>query len=262
MPGKRDPNRNIAIFDGDNTLWDTNAVFTEAQKNILRGLKEAGFEADPEGDFAPLRKVDDLLIKYFGKREYDITHLPLCLMRHFKGEPVEDVNQVAKIVANSKAAELTLAKTLGAEFNASLKRLPNLFPDVIESLSSIRHAGRTVMVLYSEGLEARLKRICDHYDMSIYFYDIVLGDKSLEDWAETKNKAIKIFKRVFPRARKQPGIYVIGDLLERDIRPGNLIGAKTIYKPGGYKGVETPQDKEHTPAMTVSSMKEVVDLLL
>lgn len=253
--------RNIAIFDGDNTLWDTNAVFTDAQKNILRDLKEARFQADSERDFALLRKVDDLLIKHFGKREYDITYLPLCLMRHFKGEPVEDVNQVAKIVANSEASELTLAQTLGSEFNASLKRLPNLFPDVIESLSSIRQAGRTVMVLYSEGMEARLKRICDHYNMSTYFHDIILGNKSVEDWFKTKERAVKVFKEVFSRARKQPRIYVIGDLLERDIRPGNLIGARTIYKPGGYRGVETPQDKEHTPSMTISSMKELLDVL-
>ena len=261
MTDNRPGSRNIAIFDGDNTLWDTNAVFTDAQKDILRGLKEAGIHAEPERDFALLRKVDDLLIKYFGKREYDITYLLLCLIRHFKGEPVDDISQVAKIVANSENTELTLAQTLGSEFNASLKRLPNLFPDVIESLSSIRQAGRTVMVLYSEGMEARLKRICDHYTMLTYFHDIVLGDKSLEDWFKTKERAVKVFKAVFPRARKQPRIYVIGDLLERDIRPGNLIGARTIYKPGGYKGVETPRDKEHTPTMAVSSMKELVDLL-
>lgn len=253
--------RNIAIFDGDNTLWDTNAVFTDAQKNILRGLKEAGIHADRERDFGLLRKVDDLLIKYFGKREYDITHLPLCLIRHFKGDPVEDVNQVAKIVASSESTEVTLAQTLGSEFNASLTRLPDLFPDVIEGLSLIRQAGRTVMILYSEGRESRLRRICDHYGMANYFHDIVLGDKSLEDWFNSKERAIKIFKKVFPRETKQPTIYVIGDLLERDVRPGNLIGARTIYKPGGYKGVETPKDEEHTPAMTVSSMKEVVSLL-
>jgi hypothetical protein len=37
----------IAIFDGDNTLWDTNAVFTGAQKGLLQGLKLAGVSGRP-----------------------------------------------------------------------------------------------------------------------------------------------------------------------------------------------------------------------
>lgn len=261
MLDKTDPNRNIAIFDGDNTLWDTNAVFTEAQKDILRGLAKEGISVDPQRDFSLLRKVDDLLIKHFGKREYDITYLPLCLIRHFDGGLVEDTDQVAKIVADGDGVELTLARTLGSGFNAAVKRIPLLLPDVVESLFFIRQTGRTIMVLYSEGMEARLTRICNHYDMSKYFHDIVLGDKSIQDWFKLKDRVLKFFKEHYPSEKKHPEIYVVGDLLERDIRPGNLIGAKTIYKPGEYKGIEHPKDKEHQPAIVVNSMKEVVKLL-
>ncbi len=103
MYADRDLDRNLAIFDGDNTLWDTNAVFTDAQKDILRGLARAGIPADPELDFSLLRQVDDLLIKHFARHEYDNTYLSLCLIRHFRGESVESLEQVARIVGESSS---------------------------------------------------------------------------------------------------------------------------------------------------------------
>lgn len=258
MPADR---KQIAIFDADNTLWDTNAVFTEAQKSILRSLKEAGTRVDPDQDFGRLREIDDLLIKHFGKREYKIEYLSLCLKRLFNGEPIENIGQLEKIIANSEPGEEALAKTASSKFGTLLTRIPDLLPDVLESLASIREAGRTIMILYSEGKEERLRSICGHYEMEKYFHEIIFGDKSDRDWFNVKQKAIKLFEAIWPNEKREPLLYVIGDLLERDIKPGNLIGAKTIYKPGGYKPGERPKSREDMPTVTVSSMKEVVALL-
>jgi phosphoglycolate phosphatase-like HAD superfamily hydrolase len=257
MNGDKNPDRNVAIFDGDNTLWDTNGVFTEAQKDILRDLAKVGIPADPERDFSLLRKIDDLLIRHFGRHEYDNTYLSLCLIRHFRGECVEDVEQVALIVDSGNSSELKVSKEIGAAFVAASQRVPALLPEVVESLSLIHKSGRTLMVLYSEGREARTKRICDYYGMSEYFDHIVLGDKSIEDWFKVKDRVLRFFSERYPEDERQPKIYVIGDRLERDIRPGNVIGATTIYKPGGYKGKERPRDKEYEPTIIVQSMLEV-----
>jgi phosphoglycolate phosphatase-like HAD superfamily hydrolase len=261
MHADKDVAENIAIFDGDNTLWDTNAVFTNAQKDILRGLAKAGIPADPERDFGLLREVDGLLIKYFSKHEYDSTYLPLCLIRRLQGESVDDCEQVARIVAAENTVDLQLAQKLGAAFWRASALIPPLLPDVLESLSLINQTGRTLMTLYSEGRQERTSRICDHYGMSKYFHHIHLGNKSLEDWFKFKNQVLALFNERYPNDKRQPKMYVIGDHLERDIRPGNLIGAKTIYKPGGYKGREHPKDNEHQPAVIVESLREVVQLL-
>ncbi len=92
-----------------------------------------------------------------------------------------------------------------------------------------------------------------------YFHDIVLGDKSLADWARVRQRSIDAFIKAFSVLRgEELTLYVVGDLLERDVKPGNLIGAVTIYKPGPYKGVELPGDKDETPSVIAKSMNEVV----
>src|SRR5260221_4397357 len=106
-----------------------------------------------------------------------------------------------------------------------------------------------------------MSSICGHYKMDNYFHEIIVGDKSPQGWLNAKEKAVKVFEELWPNEDREPLLFVIGDLLERDIKPGNLIGAKTIYKPGGYKGRETPTSSEDTPAVTVSTMKEVAALL-
>jgi FMN phosphatase YigB (HAD superfamily) len=254
-------NRNIAIFDGDNTLWDTNEVFTSAQKEILQGLARVGIPADPNRDFDLLRRMDDLLVKHFGNHEYDNSHLALCLLRHYRGERIDEVEQVARIVGVAESADVQLAQELGAGFLRALARVPELLPDVADSLSEIYQAGLTLMVLYSEGQKNRLTKIVDTYQMSKVFHHIVLGDKSNDDWAKVKDAALRLFNERYPNHNGQPQLYVIGDRLERDIRPGNLIGAKTLYKPGGYKRRETPKDKYDEPTIVVQSMREVVRLL-
>jgi phosphoglycolate phosphatase-like HAD superfamily hydrolase len=252
----------IAIFDGDNTLWDTNEVFTEAQINVLRGLKKLGYGVAPDKDFGRLREIDDLLIKYSGRREYNSAFLPLCLMRSFSGIQVQDVRDVSAIVGSTEEKEFAVPRELGMEFDASLKRIPNLFPAVIDTLTSIRRTERVVLVLYSEGNESRLNEVCNHDDMRKYFHEIIIGDKSLEDWNNVKQRSYKLFESFFPNLNENPSIYVIGDLLARDIGPGNIIGAVTIYKPGGYKGTEVPRSPEEKPAFTVRSLEEIIPIVL
>jgi putative hydrolase of the HAD superfamily len=253
--------KNIAIWDGDNTLWDTNEVFTTAQKTILRRLKENGLPADPDRDFALLRAIDDLLIEFYQRREYEVHYLPLCLLSHYRGHSALVYGVKSIIASPADGIALSLARRLGSEFKEGLKRIPDLFPGVIEGLASIRATGRTLLILYSEGSEARLKATCEYHNMSAYFDDIVISDKSLANWMKVKDRAVSLFKKVFRSEESNPTLYVIGDSLERDIGPGNHVGAKTIYKPGGYKREEMPTSSEYAPTITVKSMSDVVAIL-
>lgn len=254
---------NIAIFDGDNTIWDTNEVFTLAQKNILSSLKINGFPADPEGDFQTLREVDDLLIAAFsGKREYPIEFLALSLIHKFSGTEVNNVDDVQKIINSDPSKHLDLAKSIEQEFILSLKTIPKLLPGAIEAFERIALQGRTLLVLYSEGRQSRLEAICEYYGMKKHFHCIFIDDKSIEGWNRIKSKSLDEFQKHFQTSSGPTNtIFVIGDLLNVDIKNGNLIGATTIYKPGGYKGFQTPTADIEKPVYSVSSFKEVADII-
>src|SRR2546426_386475 len=124
----------VAIFDGDNTLWDTNEVFTQAQKTILCRLRELGYAADPDRDFDLLRDVDDLLIRHFGKREYESAMLPLCLMQCFSGQTVRDDHDIKRVLETRSEREYSAAQCLGSEFTQVVMAVPTLFPDIRDGL--------------------------------------------------------------------------------------------------------------------------------
>ena len=47
----------VILVDGDNTLWDTNKVFEEAQRAALATLAAHGFDLGKDG-FSILREAD------------------------------------------------------------------------------------------------------------------------------------------------------------------------------------------------------------
>src|SRR5262249_54264735 len=108
---------------------------------------------------------------------------------------------------------------------------------------------------------SRLKAICARYRLLEYF-DLIeraSNRKSEEEW-------VRVFRAGQQRVFESFGAnsvktYVIGDLLEYDIRPGNSLAAVTIYKPGGFRGNEVPQDAGDTPSHTIAVLAEVIDLL-
>src|SRR2546428_7148563 len=117
----------VVIFDGDNTLWDTNMVFTRAQKSILNGLAKCGYPTDPDRDFALLRRIDDSLVRACGKHEYDPSLLAYNLLQHFKGNSVGHPT----IELDVRDPDIEFARKLGAEFLEAKAAYPPLFPDVM-----------------------------------------------------------------------------------------------------------------------------------
>lgn len=72
----------------------------------------------------------------------------------------------------------------------------------------------------------------------------------------------EIFLRALSRAECKPEEAVmIGDRLDNDIFPANCLGMKTIQVSHGMAAYQHPEDKEHTPDFTVSSLEELLKIL-
>src|SRR5262249_2139255 len=109
----------LVIFDGDNTLWDTNEIFESAPKEMLGGLRAAGFPADLDRDFALLRRIDDRLISDFGgNHRYDIKYLAYSLVKHFRGD--SDARDAISLAQLEREPEETrsLVSTLSEQFGS------------------------------------------------------------------------------------------------------------------------------------------------
>ncbi len=52
---------------------------------------------------------------------------------------------------------------------------------------------------------------------------------------------------------------MVGDNLQRDFEPGNLVGALAVYVPGNYKGMEIPNRPTLTPFRVGNHFSDAID---
>lgn len=252
----------ILIVDGDNTLWDTNAIFETAQLNMLRCLDKEVSNIDPKTEFLKLREFDDILVKHYKKHEYNFSVLALALYLFFKGAKRDEaISRACKVFENKlNVGEIEIAIKCSNIFKNDLKKFPPLFKNVKETLNVLKEYG-CILILSSEGNKERVREIIKYYSFEEYFDYIVNERKSFEQFKEAKNIGIKMWGSRYLGNETIPKIIVIGDLLDRDIRFGNQIGAITIYKPGGYKGHQISRDKDEIPNYEIKNIGEVIDIL-
>jgi len=263
--GLRDVKHGIAsilIIDGDNTLWDTNAVFKNAQLNMLNCLRKEIPKIDPETEFFRLRDFDDILIKHYNKHEYDFSVLALSLYLYYKGSEKHEAIQKAFETFEKKlhVEGMDFTMKCGNKFKEDLRKVPPLFKGAEETLEILKkHA--CVIILSSEGDKNRVRKIIQYYSMERYFDHILNGRKSVEQFKEAKKIGIKIWRENHPEDREIPKTIVIGDLLDRDILFGNQIDAVTVYKPSGYKGHEIPKNENEKPNYEINEIDEIIGIL-
>jgi putative hydrolase of the HAD superfamily len=250
--------RSVIIFDADNTLWDTDSIFRSAQKVVLSNLRNAGLILDPETQFELLRSLDRELIGRLGRAEYDFNLLCVALVNYYSHSL--SISEAA-LSATSDCPEIrnpnmkALVKELHVAFEDALQAIPPLYPDTMGVLASIERL-KTVgypmaTVLCSEGDTNRLERILAAYDIRRrrFFDEIIIAQKSLETWIRAKDAGT----RHLPLAGEfaSPLVFVVGDSLQRDIKPANQLGFISVYKPSKYLGQEKPQQPDEQPRHTI-----------
>jgi len=149
-------------------------------------------------------------------------------------------------------------------FRSTLKTPPPLLDGARTLLGTVRtwrdaQPDRRASVLFSEGEPDRLSVAFEAYQIGNgrYFDDIVLQEKS----PRTYRQVCETIGTVVSTSRPTSGIVVVGDSLERDIRPANAAGCTTVYCPGDLWGRETPEGPEDRPDYTVDRVDEVPSLI-
>ena len=250
----------ILIFDLDNTLVDKNSVFEKAQKKMIEVIKGS---MPSDDDLKILREMDLILIKKKKKHLYPFKILALSLWYYFheKASIKESIQRSEDIYAGKSNLltkkmknALTLAEKAAKMHDEILQNTPpTLFDNVKDVLQTLKNR-KVILVLLTEGNTLMQEKTLDTHDLKKFFDDIVIcTEKDEHCFLEIKNHWENINGR---NAR----MYVVGDGIERDIEPGNRIGAITIWKPGNFNP-GTPGKGLKTPDFIVKDIKNVLSIV-
>lgn len=258
----------VLIFDADNTIWDTDAVFRRAQLTLLTILEKAMLITQPSSQLETLRTVDQELMSKLGQAEYDFKLLSTSLVYLYsqKSTVAEAVN--ASIAhkhpfTNPKLAEI--AEQAYQSFKEELKSIPPFYPETIPVLTAIHtsasEANPLVTILLSEGNITRLEHILEAHNIrnQKLFDEIIIAPKSKEALEQAKGIGLQLLSQT--SSSKEVVFVLIGDSLNRDIKFGNQAGFITIYKPSAFKGVEVPSISDEQPRYTITSLGELPSIL-
>lgn len=260
----------ILVIDGDNTLWDTNGVFEKAQRWLLRSLRRARPRDPTTVSFEQLRKVDDLLIQESGRYEYDFQLLVLALLFLQKGSTEKDSVSFAlsELRGHPDSADAKLAAKISQVLRLKLQEIPSLLPSVNRSLKKLlrlktRYKGRLALILLSEGDETRIRPTLEYHFGKSEVFDVLktVKRKSVDALRDVQIQGSKVLESESGCSQIQSQLVVVGDSIESDIVPGNLVGAITIYIPGCYRGVEVFASNKKRPQRVLTSFGQLPELV-
>lgn len=252
----------VVIFDGDNTLWDTDKLFACAQCAMLTSLRNSLLQLDPQRDFTNLRKLDREIYIRTGIQEYNFEWLALALIGYSRGLPSEVAVKLAMEAPKAVPdADLIVSREAAKRFKEALSNPAELLPGSREVLAFIKEHRRKrqlVSILISEGNRDRVLRTIRFHGLNengeLFDY-MLFGKKDVHLFQQARSLGIKILRE------KHARVIIIGDSLTSDIRPANLVGAISVYKPAAFLGEETPLLPEDMPDYTIASLHELLPIL-
>jgi len=249
----------IYIIDADNTLWDTHGVYLEAYRRMVQALQESGysFAGDFDSVYLSIRAADRIIARTLRDYEYDSTLLARALIYHAAGLEPEEAAQ-RSLSAPPAGREWRAASHAAARFYAYHDSTPPpLFEQARETLTALKHLGN-VLILHSEGQPERVRQTLALHGLIDVFHDLVLEYKSPESFTRARTIGREYYRWMADIPPRD--CVVVGDSPQRDILFGNMIGARTIMKPGGFWGGTIPEDPLQQPEYLVSGLGEILNL--
>lgn len=167
-----------------------------------------------------------------------------------KNEFIEKVKQRAQ---TSPKPIVSVAAEYGAKLPAWRHDLEALYPNAKEILQRLSENYKIGIIANQDfGTEQRLA----NFDIRKYI-DLVIA--STEEGVAKPN--LRIFQIALERADCKPEKAVmIGDRIDNDIIPANIIGMKTVWIKQGFSYYTEPKAVEEKPDYIVNSLAEITEL--
>ena len=234
--------------DADNTLWDTNGIFVEAQLGMLRELEMAAGLSAPDAEdrgLEFLRRVDQNIAASHPER---LRYPPVLLARGLLFALAGDSAEQAADRATREQVAIPGGGKAVQRFIERLRAVPGLRAGVRNGLTVIATAGVPITVVTEERLE-RCQQLLEAHSLSAFVQEVISIHKTVE---------------AFRRLRREAGgglALMIGDQLDRDIRCAGDAGFETFFFPSGFVPYWN-RDLAHVPDHEIAQFDEVVPFIL
>jgi putative hydrolase of the HAD superfamily len=239
----------IIFVDADNTLWDTNQVYADAQLALLASVEAAVNSKAPEGDkLAYVRTFDQALMeRHDDHSRYPPRLLVVSLALALTGTAwLDAVGSVLSTRVEENPLIETEVETIADQFFNALKARPLLRPGVSSGLAQLVASERRMVVL-TEGSRTTVLENVDHYGFGKFFEDIIF----------TPSKDAAYFREKLQSFGTSGVGFMVGDQLGRDIIPARNAGLITIYFPGGFRPKWEPAADSVIPNFIIGDFSEV-----
>jgi putative hydrolase of the HAD superfamily len=200
--------------DADNTLWDTNSVFADAQLEMLSSAESIAQRLAPKDDrLEYLRKYDQAIAaRHHSGLRYPPALLIRALVLALDGLSSDlAAAQVAASGAIPSAAELSAI----SQYQITLAKTPPLLPGVAGGLEMAVANDASVYIVTEGSIELARER-AKALAIDQHISGILSAGKTRELYSRLKEK-------VAPRLA-----VMIGDQPDRDIRPAHTAGLTTV----------------------------------
>jgi putative hydrolase of the HAD superfamily len=240
--------RGATVFvDADNTLWDTDRVFAEAQLDLLNVIEKAVDQTVNDDDrLAFVRAVDQAI----AERHHDGLRYPPRLLAQALAEAVSGLTAdraARRALLDGSSSVLAVEDAIDAEqaFFAGLGQSPSVRAGVIETLPVLKAAGHKLFVI-TEGARVKAEQSLDRLGLTAFFERLIEGKKRPE-----------LYRRILKLVGSPELAFMVGDQLDRDIAPAKVAGLQTIYFPGGFVPKWVPDENAVRPDFKITSFAEI-----
>lgn len=240
--------RTHLFTDADNTLWDTNGIFVEAQIAMLRELEIATGLSAPEAEdrgLEFLRRVDQNIATSHPER---LRYPPVLLARGLLFALTGDSADRAAERATREQIAIPGGDEAVQRFTEHLRTVPCLRAGVRNGLMKIAAAGVPIMVVTEEHFE-RCQELLEAHGLSALVREVISIHKTVEAFRQLRRKA------------GTGRALMIGDQLDRDIRCAGEAGFETFFLPSGFAPYWN-RELTHVPDHEIARFDEAVPFIL
>lgn len=214
------------FVDADNTLWDTDTVFANAQLGLLGHVeRSSGMKAIAEDRLALIRSVDQAIAE---RHHAGLRYPPHLLARGVElvlehGHAADEAARLAWRGRPVYTLDESEVEKIETAYFQDIAKNPALRPGVADGLKRLHSAGHTLLIV-SEGRKAKIESVAEQLGVRACFDRVIEGIKSAE-----------LYRRILRLTGMPKRAFMIGDQLDRDIVPAKAAGLETIYFPGGFQ---------------------------
>lgn len=239
----------LIVTDADNTLWDTNSVYRDAQLAFFDEVAKIAGSADGIKDrLAYLRNIDQAIAS---KHKDHFRYPPILLAEAlYIALIAERRKKNVPLPIDIDTTTLTALNTAADKFGTRVETtIPELRNGVREGLTSLKGLGASIIIV-TEGSPERCKSLLQYYQLLSAVTEVV----------HTTRKGVVIYRQLADRYGVEL-MTAIGDQIEKDLYPAKEAGFITIYFPSELKFRWAGNANETYADYRIQSYDEIPDIV-